>query len=296
MKKVSKTLILIQCLVVMGLVIQSTVPTFSQELADDELDQQQTVGNISLSFYDSRYLAQSFKPTLDNLTRIQLRISKIGDISSDIIVILREGTINSSDIIQKSISSQSISEEKQWIEIVFKDVILDLSETYYIICQTYDGDVNNSYLWWAIDRDNYLFGWAIHSYDYENAWETNYSIDFCFQTYGKEIPKTTNLKIQYIRGNSRATIDYGIINTGESFIEEYSYFFQVTGGFVLLGRTDSGMKHVFLEPGESAHHFIFPVFGFGPITIRLEIWTDNSETDVIEKDAFLIFSYIYIRP
>jgi hypothetical protein len=273
----------------------------SQNLQDDDLDQEQDVGTIYYDFYDNIYLAQSFIPTLDNLTRIRLKLSKNGDITSNITLSIRKIRINNTDITQATIPSTAISTEKEWVEINFTNTILDLTTPtgdpiiYYIVCRTSGGDINNSYRWWAIDIDNYFHGNAFISSNYNMGWETNYSVDFAFETYGKLIPRLTELQIEYIVGGPGSIIEYGIVNTGETYIPVYYYYCTVNGTFVLIGRSFNGQGIVNLNPGDSADRLLFPIFGLGPARITLEVWTENSESAIVEKDAFIIFSYIYLR-
>ena len=269
------------------------------ETPNDGLDQQQTQENHAEYIYNQRYIAQSFKPSLGNLTRIQLCLSKRGDISTNITISIREASLTGPDLINKSIPPSNIPSEKQWVQINFTNITLEISEShqiaYYIVCRTQGGNRNNSFMWYASDTDAYKNGTKYFSSGV--TWFQDCSCDLCFKTYGNELIEQSDLEITYIKGGTGSQINYGIKNIGEEEINSIHVFMELKGGLILTGRnyTDK-FTNLKLDPEEESSSLFYPVIGLGRATITLYVWSENVDTVQKTKDAFLLLFYIYIEP
>ena len=153
----------------------------------DILDQQQLVdSNYAFAVSENGYYAQSFKPTLGWLTRVELKLYKIGNPVGLRISI--RSNLTGSDLTSKYLSGGLISTNKTWVEFDFPAISVTPGGTYYIVWDPVGvpDSHNNSY--WCVGANNpYANGsawkflgllWEIH-----NPVETP-DPDFCFKTYG----------------------------------------------------------------------------------------------------------------
>ena len=153
----------------------------------DILDQQQLVdSNYAFAVSENGYYAQSFKPTLGWLTRVELKLYKIGNPVGLRISI--RSNLTGSDLTSKYLSGGLISTNKTWVEFDFPAISVTPGGTYYIVWDPVGvpDSHNNSY--WCVGANNpYANGsawkflgllWEIH-----NPAETP-DPDFCFKTFG----------------------------------------------------------------------------------------------------------------
>ena len=265
------------------------------ETPNDRLDQQQTQENHAEYIYNQHYIAQSFKPSLGNLTRIQLCLSKRGDISTNITISIKEASLTGPDLINKSIPPSNIPSEKQWVQINFTNITLKVSKHYYIVCRTQGGNRNNSFMWYGSDTDTYENGTKYFSSGV--TWFQDYRYDLSFKTYGNELIEQSDLEITYIIGGTGNQINYGIKNIGEEEINSIHVFMELKGGLILTGRNYTAkFTNLKLDPEEEVSSLFYPVIGLGPTTITLYVWSENVDTVQKTKFAFLLLFYIYIGP
>jgi len=146
----------------------NNIITIDQD-GNDELDQQQK--------YHSGYLisgtyAQSFRPTLEILTRVKLWLIKGG---GGLTISIRQNLLGEDLTSLYLLESEIISRE--WTEFDFPDIVVIPEQTYYIV---YEPDYK---CYWEIhSRDPYERGFA-WKYLLEN-WEIQSDLDFSFKTYG----------------------------------------------------------------------------------------------------------------
>jgi hypothetical protein len=75
-----------------------------------------------------------------------------------------------------------------WFEYDFNDLIVDVGETYYIVCYTAN-NTDNMYIWGGNVESSYENGEAFYSLDDGQTWNTNpfsYVVDMCFMTFGRD--------------------------------------------------------------------------------------------------------------
>lgn len=264
---------------------------------DDELDQQQTEFDIVISIYGNYQIAQSFVPTLGNLTRIQLYLSKIGNIQTNLSLIIRN-QISSNDLANMTINFSNVTETKEWIEFNYTSVELQVGKPYYLIFKTTGGNENNSYQCYVSSTNLYDNGTNYYSSDGGTSWKQNSSRDLCFKTFGKKLIKPADLEVSYITASNAGTqINYGITNTGESVIENINILMEIDGGIILTGRSWTNEIETELEPGEMAERFFFPVIGLGlSMKLTLYAWTEDSVQVSRSKDVVFLPFYTYVKP
>jgi hypothetical protein len=161
---------------------------------DDQLDQQQTSHDelaVLVCRRDNNYYskaAQSFKPTLNILTRVELKLYKGESVEGYLNCSIRN-SLDSNDLTSTSIKAADIREKPgAWYEFDFPDINITTEETYYIILGT---DNYQTECYWGLGIDNpYTRGdswWC----DKNNPWTLieDYSkfLDTCFRTYGYKI-------------------------------------------------------------------------------------------------------------
>jgi hypothetical protein len=176
----------------------------------DKNDQQQTEASSEYCIYWPNKLAQSFKPTLDRLTRVHLSISKIGN-PSNLIVSIRSD-FDESDLTSVIIPSEFLDHypRKELIDCNLPDINVVPEQTYYIIFKhESESSIADSLCWWYSSNAPYERGtgwyWTVEG---GSKWVEG-PFDFCFKTYGynsgeNQPPNTPSKPLGPI---------YGIVNT-----------------------------------------------------------------------------------
>ena len=107
---------------------------------DDELDQYQNEGYGGISAYHAAW-AQSFRPSLDTLTRIELKVGRYSNPPGSVIVSIRRW-LYGRDLCSIEIPIDMFFEEKvvngtnvlaDWFEFDFDDIQVIPEEMYYIV-------------------------------------------------------------------------------------------------------------------------------------------------------------------
>lgn len=159
------------------------------DLNNDLIDQSQTLFDLGYKLIPRYQNAQSFTPSLNMLSKVELYLYKRGTPSySDIIFSIKDSKSEANLVtVEKSIDE--ISTSGSWIELDFEDLNVKPGKTYYVVCNPIGGfnyDYDNIISWGACLGNRYLAGspwdiylgvWKITGYDV-------YEIDFCFKTYG----------------------------------------------------------------------------------------------------------------
>ncbi len=159
------------------------------ESFDDELDQYQIIRNPDNAGIGSLEfgVAQSFKPTLNRLTRIELFAQKNGTPSGYLKISIRS-SLEGDDLEYRYLQAEDISKTGDWYEIDFDDdILVEPERTYYIVWMPYifEGDDDNIVYWCCNWYDNfYLRGEMWNEYPVGNWNIENPEWDCCFKTYG----------------------------------------------------------------------------------------------------------------
>jgi len=147
------------------------------ELLDQKQENFQSYNKI-YSYYKS---AQSFKPSYDILTKIELFVSKSGNPTDDLSLSVRSSLMGP-DLATYNVSVNCISGSMDWIEFDINDFELNSGNTYYLILKTKSSSWNHYYRWGKSYSDCYSLGWLYKYYGY--SWQSYITQDFCFRTYG----------------------------------------------------------------------------------------------------------------
>ena len=225
MKKIL-LLFIVGCLVLNGLgAVALHVSTDSQLLdyktgttsRSDELDQSQTVttenatlpvGQIPIPENPINFqVAQSFIPTKEILTRVELFIGKNSTATHPYVVAIRDELTGVDLTLINTDPGQVPTEVFGWVEIDFDDIMVTTGQTYYIISYT-ENITDNFYGWGANNiSESYPHGCAWISIDDGGTWSNKSTSsspngaeawinsggqtrddpvtwDMCFKTYG----------------------------------------------------------------------------------------------------------------
>ena len=219
MKKII-TILVVGIFILSGLSATALLETKTSTSSRDELDQSQTVmtenaavpvGNVPIPDNPPICIqvAQSFIPTKDVLTRVELFIGKNSTATYPLAVSIR-GELTEDDLTVINIDpSQVPTEDYDWVEIDFDDITVTTGLTYYVVALT-ENVTDNFYAWGANNiSESYPDGCAWVSIDEGDTW-TNESAsssypntaeafsnqgaqpifedvvtwDMCFKTYG----------------------------------------------------------------------------------------------------------------
>lgn len=152
---------------------------------DDVPDQYQTTKTGSIGGFEFR-VAQSFKPTLNKLTRVELLAEKTGSPYGDLTISIRR-YLNGDDYTSITMLAQDISPDGDWYEFDFSDISVIPEETYYILW-TPDSDFwdsDNLIVWGCNWYGNlYTRGEMWNEYPQGYWYIENPEWDCCFKTYG----------------------------------------------------------------------------------------------------------------
>jgi hypothetical protein len=195
------------CILLTGLLIATTLPAIgvtiktigndnSPPVPNGAVDQEQTShGGSGMNLRPGIHLAQSFKPSKENLTNVQLWLFKYGDPPAGVeITVYIRTALDGDELTAKTINADDvgIAGSGTWVPFNFDDIIVTPEGTYYIVCIASDGAVENCYCWLFDIGDKYTRGEAWISLNSGGYWETLSESagiedpDFCFKTYFKE--------------------------------------------------------------------------------------------------------------
>ena len=157
-------------------------------LIDDVLDQKQELHNRESPIRSGLLVAQEFKPSKTPLTKVILKIRKTLIIQEPLIVSIRK-KLNDVDLTVLPLLGSQIPFNTFWVEFDFKDIEVDVNETYYIVARS----TASQSFWWQTQLnqskqgDPYNRGKLWQSNDNGINWESldsgNYFFDCTFKTY-----------------------------------------------------------------------------------------------------------------
>jgi hypothetical protein len=153
---------------------------------DDQLDQFQSDRNTAYTIGSNteRMGAQSFKPTLNMLTRVQIIIIKRENVSGGYVVSIRS-SLDGIDLTSISVDPSIIPEPPvySWIEFDFPDISVLPESTYYIVSKS-ENKIDH-YQWAASNGNPYYRGSMFYLWEGSSfVWEEITDLDFMFKTYG----------------------------------------------------------------------------------------------------------------
>ena len=165
---------------------------------DEILDQKNGETQPTGGFWGMPYpglLVQSFKPTLNTLTRVELKCWRREEVvEGELIVSIRSSkTGDNLTTLALPVSSIPTFYYDTWVNFDFPDITVTPETTYYIVCSATGGVENDTYCWFFDISNPYPRGIAWGSDDFGSTWFEMWGgdpsfpeIDFCFITYWKE--------------------------------------------------------------------------------------------------------------
>jgi hypothetical protein len=158
----------------------------NESLLDDQLDQKNSDwGGMGIYNFNGS-MAQSFKPTLNMLTRMEFIIMN-GDIpQGDFTVSIRDNLtgidLTNITIPIEDLPAPFLYPQVIWTEFDFPDIYVLPEHTYYIVC-SYNPQIHPCITYWGCTGpiDNYTRG---ELWSYSKIWYSDVGFDFCFKTYG----------------------------------------------------------------------------------------------------------------
>lgn len=147
------------------------------------VDQRQVSQWWLFGINNTRWLAQSFVPTVDRLVKLELSLAAWGS-GYDLTVSVRE-ELDGSPLASVTLQPEETGWETAWVDIPVGEVALTPGQIYYLVCR---GSADDWGLGWSVGRDNpYPQGTFYLSGDGGTTWEEvpeRYNGDACFVTYG----------------------------------------------------------------------------------------------------------------
>ncbi|HVQ00132.1 MAG TPA: hypothetical protein VMT57_01330 [Candidatus Thermoplasmatota archaeon] len=289
-------------------------------LTYDELDQNQPVyvngtivpvGRISILGSPLTVLvAQSFIPTKEVLTRVELLMGKNVTASYPLVVGIRDN-LTHPNLVQTQLTPDHFTSNLTWIEFNFDDLWVNPGQTYFIVAATRNA-TDNYYGWAASNHsDAYLKGVAYFSIDNGSSWlgsattvqpqataaivtqrgADNGSFDMCFKTYGL---RQTVLNLAFASGIFAPKIT--ITNAGNITAYDIRHTVSIQGGLLKkVNVTGSGFLQAQLNATKSFKLYLGLLAGFGFINITMTVSATNAKPVTLTKDGFLLFFFVIIQ-
>ncbi len=215
---------------VMTLMIATAISVAETSRNDDQLDQsQEQYDNYLYLVAEEYWMAQSFKPTMPTLTRVELLLYEWNNVFYELTVSIRE-KLDGSDLTQITLEPEGYLSRAQWIEFDFPDIFITPGVTYYIVCRAYEGSPGTGgepkcYGWGeCLDGDSYPNGNVFNNnVDNGFSWGET-SGDLCFRTYG--IPNEPPLKPEIqgeLNGLAGEEYSYTLVATDPENNDLYYY-------------------------------------------------------------------------
>jgi hypothetical protein len=145
--------------------------------AQEVLDQSQTAFDYSYWFEDTTIRWQEFKPTLDNCTAVEIRVTKTGNPGNVVTEIRTTGAT----LLGQQLSQEAYVPSSGWLRVEFSEPIDLVPGTKYRIYVSSDED--------SPDPQNRYFWSGTTSSTYDSGCESDVSemlpdYDYAFKTYG----------------------------------------------------------------------------------------------------------------
>jgi len=266
---------MLNCLLKKGMVyaviflfIASIVVTMSTNAVFlDQVDQQQTGSTHGLGYGSPFKCCQSFKPTLNTLTRVELLCYRNANSSHNLTVSIRSD-LYSSDLTSKTrpVTDLPVGVFNQsWINFNFTDIPVTPENTYYIVWSYSD---SSDFPAWNANNNpsSYTRGdqWV---YDGAN-WTINTFYVMCFKTYGYDGENQAEIVIDSIEGGFRSSAV--IKNNGTATATDINWSIDLEGVLILAGEHTGGVISE-LGPGATTTIRQSTLYGIGRTTITITV-------------------------
>ena len=246
-------------ILIVTLLIATAISVAETSRNDDQIDQsQEQYDNWLYLVAEEYWMAQSFKPTMPTLTRVELLLYEWNNVFYELTVSIRE-KLDGSDLTQITLAPEGHLTYAKWIEFDFPDIVITPGVTYYIVCSAYEGSPvgrMKCYGWgFCLENDSYPNGNVFNNnVDNNFSWGET-SGDLCFRTYG--IPNEPPLKPEIqgeLNGLAGEEYSYTLVATDPENNDLYYYVEWGDGNITeWFGPHTSGEQvtasHTYLEEG-----------------------------------------------
>ena len=288
-------------------------------LTYDELDQSQTVyvngtiapvGRIQVFTQVLTILiAQSFIPTKEGLTRVELYMGKNATASYPLVVSIRDN-LTHPDLAQTQLSPDHFTGNLTWIDFDFPDLWVNPGESYFIVAATKNA-TDNYYGWAASNHsDAYMNGVAYFSIDNGSSWQgsatmmqpqggaygveqrgaDNGSYDMCFKTYGL---RQTALNLTITPGVLVPKVT--VTNVGSATAYNPTCTVSIQGGLFKKVNHTWSESQAQLNTTDSFPVKLGLMMGFGFVTITVTASATNVKPVTMTKNGFLLFIFLILQ-
>lgn len=235
--------------------------------------------------------AQSFKPTLNMLTRVELMIGKGSSTTTyDLTVGIRDD-LNGSDITSVSLPASDIDDNISWVEFDFPNIIVTPNSTYYIVSSTVNV-TDNFYKFGYQMYSSYLNGTLYQTINEGTTWTPHQGgiNDMTFNTYGIDTT-ATNLSLTITGG-------IGVIintkNVGDFDATNVKTHVTITGGIFGRINISKDVESATLTIADVLPFKTQPL-GLGPITIIATTRADNAAQVTKTAEGFILLFFVIIK-
>jgi hypothetical protein len=180
------------CTLLIGPILLS-VSAFEQK--DETLDQSTPLGSDGyICGINNDFLAQSFKPKLSILSKVELGLWKQENITGTFTISIRQ-KLNGEDLVSKTVSIDEVPWQNygNWVTIDFEDISVIPDKRYYLF---FTSDDTRVVFWIMTTYNPYLRGqpWSLGATSNLPFWIPLCLIvtkipDLCFRTYGYDSGK-----------------------------------------------------------------------------------------------------------
>ncbi|UCF50050.1 MAG: hypothetical protein JSU91_00805 [Thermoplasmatales archaeon] len=196
------------------------------------IDQQQTTHGVSgYNINYGQFVAQSFKPSVERLSKVDLKIFRYNGVPDyDLEFCLRDN-LNGVDLLKVTKSGNQVIDG--WNEFDFTDIEVQVDKTYYLVCEGDGGHGDEPIYCWYTNPSNPYDRGMVHIFNY-GSWHNVYSSDCCFITYYNNLapysptisgPKNGKTGIYYdfkfISNDPDDDDLYYYIDWGDDYIDEW---------------------------------------------------------------------------
>ena len=164
----------------------------AQHPVEHVLDQKQENYTDSFLIYGSIWIAQSFKPSMTPLVKVEIMVRKMYPIESPLIISIRDN-LTGNDLTYRYIPGSQVPYFTNWIEIDFPDIEVTPGKTYYIVVRSRTS-ADEAYQWLYVQNEStdfYKRGKLWMSFDKGENWICDEEVfqDCTFRTYSyRSIP------------------------------------------------------------------------------------------------------------
>jgi hypothetical protein len=279
---------------------ESDVQTWKEILQEpisysDDLDQSQQlynwfgpVGSGPMWSFSNYILAQSFTPTKNLLTRIELYIGKNSTTTFNYTVAIRDD-LNGSDLASVSLSAAEITTENfSWEEFDIPDLMVTPGDTYYIVSSTVNASDN--WYYWGLYMNGTVYPNGTIYYTINNGmnWPEEPNGDMTFNTYGVDAT-FLNLTVTGGIGVTVNTKNVGVLDA-----VNVKTHVTMTGGIFGLINISDDFEVAILTAGDVLQYMKQPL-GLGPISINVTARADNAAEVTKSVNGLILFFFVFVK-